>query len=105
MANLKNSVKYMEFVEYAGNASTTGFLNGRRIGRNVSVAVYRDNNLVKLVLESNGARVSGVDPVRMTAAQYEEFLYPNTEFMINKTGRHTMLRALDLFGVTTAFDA
>ena len=85
----------MKFIEIVGNASTTGRLNGKRLGNNVSVSAYQDGENIILKLESNGSPVRGVKPLAMNPEQYENFK--------EKQDRHLMLRAMDLFGCETAF--
>lgn len=85
----------MKFLEIVGNASTTAWLNGKRIGYNVNATAYLDNENVVIKLESNATAVRGVVPVIMSVAEYEDFK--------SEDGRNLMLRGLDLFGCTTAF--
>lgn len=85
----------MKFIEIVGNASTTGWLNGKRLGQNVSVAAYQDGDNIALKLESNGSAVRGVKPVVMTPERYENFK--------EKQDRHLMLRAMDLFDCETSW--
>lgn len=87
----------MKFIEFCGNASTTASLRGVRLGHDVSVAVYQqDDQSVSLQLESNGSRVKGVSDIKMTNDDYANF---KSEAGFN----NIMIKALELFNVKTSF--
>ncbi len=64
----------LKFIENVGCASTTAWIDGKRIGDSVNAAAYEniDGNVV-LRLESNGAPVRGVKAVTMSYDAYCEF--------------------------------
>lgn len=83
------------FIEYVGNASTTAWLNGKRLGHNVSVAAYKDKDGIKLTLETNGSRVIGVKNIIMSTEKYDEFC--------NSNESRLFIAAIELFGAKTAW--
>lgn len=85
----------MKFVEILGNASTTVFLNGRKIGHNVNVSLYSQKGSFILRLESNGVKVRGVDNIRMTHDEYESWVDEKP------IGKSMLIYSLDLFNCKT----
>lgn len=51
------------FIRFIGNASTTAYFGGKKLGHNVSVALYDiGRNRAMLRVESNGATVPHIPP-------------------------------------------
>lgn len=87
----------MLFVEIIGNASTTAFRNGLKLGHNVNASLYRNGNKYVVVLESNGEKVPNVAFRNFTLEQYKKWVDSKP------AGRHMLLHGLDLFNCDTCW--
>jgi hypothetical protein len=85
----------MKFIENVGNASTTAWRGGRKIGYRVNAAAYQDGDNIVLKLESNGSPARGFNSITMTQEQYDKFC--------EKQHKPLFLRAIELFGVETSW--
>ena len=90
----------MKFIKNIGNASTTAWIDGKRIGHNVNAALYANEEQHEVRLESDGKSVKGISFISFnTADEYEEWEDSKPE------GLALMLHALRLFNCETGFDA
>lgn len=88
-----------KFIKNIGNASTTASLYGKSLGHNVNAALYSENDLLIVSLESNGTRVKGV----VSKVFVGQELYDTWEE--SRGDLSLLLHGLRLFGCKTAFDA
>lgn len=85
-----------KFLEIVGNASTTAFLDKKKLGYNVNACAYQtEDGQIKLVLESNGETVKGIPAKFMTQDEYQ---------MFKDAGNNNLFkRGIELFGARTIF--
>ena len=89
----------MKFIKNIGNASTSAWINGERIGHNVNAALYIEDEKHEVRLENNGESVKGVEFIAFnTPSEYGKWEDSKPE------GLALMLHALRLFGCETGFD-
>jgi hypothetical protein len=90
----------MKFIKNIGNTSTTAWIDGKRIGRNVNAALYEEKGAFIVKLENDGRSVKGVGFVTFK----DESSYRS--WQDNKPeGLDLMLYSLRLFDCETSFDA
>jgi len=88
-----------KFLENIGNASTTAFFDGKKLGHNVNAAAYiLKDGTINVYLESNGiARYFAGKKTFANVSEFEDWKGSISE------NKELFLAAIESFGATTAF--